>query len=521
MSKSGHTEFHPWRSFLWPVHTYELKKFIPMLLIFFLLFFSYNILRNLKDTLVVTAEASGAEVIPFIKVWVMFPGAILLTFIFTRLSNRFSSERVFYIMVTLFLAYFLLFTLVLYPARSYLHPDSFADSLQHVLPEGFKGLIAMFRNWTLTSFYVMSELWSNIILSMLFWGFANQITHIGEAKRFYGLFGIGANFSGVAAGQASVFLCNHTYNSALPFGTNAWEQSLFMLVALVLISGTIAIIAFRWMHLYVIPDTQSLHSSTLCEKESEKSERLSMRESFAYLMRSKYLIGIAIIVISYNLVINLVEVVWKHEVNALFPNPSDYNIYMNQVTTFIGILATLTSLFISGNAIRQFGWTFTALLTPMILLLTSIGFFTFFFLKPYLSDSALPLLGATPLALVVFFGSAQNIISRAAKYTVFDATKEMAFVPLSTESKRKGKAVIDGVASRLGKSGGSLIHQSLLVTFSTITASAPYVAGFLLAVIFIWTMAARVLGKQFVDITKRPVSEPLVRPLEPLLAPNR
>ena len=82
-------EFGTIRSFLWPVYRHELKKFVPMILIFFLLYFNYNILRTMKDALVITAKSSGAEVIPFIKVWVMFPSAVLMTFIFTRLTNRY------------------------------------------------------------------------------------------------------------------------------------------------------------------------------------------------------------------------------------------------------------------------------------------------------------------------------------------------------------------------------------------------------------------------------------------------
>ena len=73
----------------------------------------------------------------------------------------------------------------------------------------------------------------------------------------------------------------------------------------------------------------------------------------------------------------------------------------------------------------------------------------------------------------------------------------MAYIPLSHESKLKGKAAIDGVGSRLGKSGGSFIHQGLLMIFSTLSASSPYVAGFLVAVIGLWIGAVRSLGKQF------------------------
>ncbi len=109
--------------------------------------------------------------------------------------------------------------------------------------------------------------------------------------------------------------------------------------------------------------------------------------------------------------------------------------------------------------------------------------------------------GLSPLALVVFFGSAQNILSRGAKYSVFDSTKEMAFVPLKPESKLVGKAAIDGICSRLGKSGGSVIHQSFLILFSTISASAPYVAIALFGLIMVWSIAVRLLGKQFNELT--------------------
>lgn len=499
---AGNQEFSKARSFLWPVHNYELKKLVPMLMIFFLISFDYNILRVLKDTLLITAKGSGAEVIPFVKVWAMFPGAILMTWIFTRLSNRYSRERVFYIMMGLFLGYYALFILVLYPARGLLHPDQLADTLQTALPLGFKGFIAMFRNWIFTSFYAMSELWGNIVLFVLFWGFANQITRLGEAKRFYGLFGIGANLSGIFAGQASIWLSSSAYNPLLPFGNDAWEQSMTLLISLVLIAGLLAVALFRWIHLNILTDPR-YYDATEARAEKLSMPKLSLFESVRYLLRSRYLCYIAVIVIAYNAVINLVEVLWKHEVRALFPNPLDYNIYMNQVSTIIAIIATLSAAFVSGNVIRRYGWTYTAMLTPVILLITSVGFFAFFFCKAPLEGLSMALFSTTPLAIVVFFGSAQNIICRAAKYSVFDASREMAYVPLSAQCKVRGKAVIDGVCSRMGKSGGAFIHQSLLLTFSTLTASAPYVALFLLVTVILWTLATRLLGKEFNALTQQ------------------
>ena len=212
------------------------------------------------------------------------------------------------------------------------------------------------------------------------------------------------------------------------------------------------------------------------------------------------------IVVSYNIVINLVEILWKHEVCELYPDPQSFNLFMNHVTTWIGLLATVASLVVSGNVLRLFGWTATAMITPAILFITSIGFFAFFFLKGS-PELALAFVGVSPLTVVVFFGTLQNCCSRAAKYTVFDATKEMVFIPLSQEEKIKGKAAVDGICNRLGKSGGSVIYQFLLVIFTTISACAPYVALILFSIILVWMVAVRSLGEQFARRTQ-PVPVP-------------
>ena len=111
------------------------------------------------------------------------------------------------------------------------------------------------------------------------------------------------------------------------------------------------------------------------------------------------------------------------------------------------------------------------------------------------------MLGTTPLMLAVFFGMAQNIMSKSTKYSLFDPTKEMAYIPLDQEQKVKGKAAIDVVGARLGKSGGSIIQQGLLVVFGSIAAITPYVAIILMAFIVAWMFAVRSLSRQFLALT--------------------
>ena len=51
----------------------------------------------------------------------------------------------------------------------------------------------------------------------------------------------------------------------------------------------------------------------------------------------------------------------------------------------------------------------------------------------------------------------------------------MASTPLDGESKVKGKAAIDVLGSRIGKSGGSFLQQGLVLYFGKIIAAAPVV----------------------------------------------
>lgn len=467
-----------------------------MLMMFFLISFNYNALRAYKDSLVVTAPESGAEAIPFIKVWAILPCAILLTFLFTRLANKFSREKVFYIMMCIFLAFFFIFTFVLFPAQEHLHPNALADKMQQLLPEGCKGLIAVFRNWTFTLFYVMSELWGTAILSVLFWGFANEVTTVGEAKRYYGLLAIGANIAGIFSGQASIYFSGDIFLPWLPYGKEPWEQSVLFLNCVIMVSGVLTIGIFRWLNRHVIRPTENAQPLHL----KPEKVKMSMRKNFAYLAKSKYLICIALIVLMYNLAMNLIEVVWKNQIKQIYPNPNEYNVYMGEVMTWMGIIATIIAVFVTGNVIRRVSWTAAALLPAAITFLTGIGFFIFVLFQHSGFNWVAAFLGSTPLMLSVTLGSMQNCLSRASKYTLFDATKEMAFIPLSNESKLKGKAAIDGVGSRLGKSGGSVIHQGLLIIFTTVAASTPFVAAIFLVVVLVWILSIVSLGKQFDEL---------------------
>jgi len=497
MSETKAPAFGKWRSLLWPIHAYELKKVIPMLLMFFFINFNYTILRDTKDALIVTAPGSSAAAIPFLKVWGVLPMAVLFMLIYSKLSNMLSKTKLFYTTVGAFLVFFLLFNFVLYPARDVLHPHGLADQLQASLPSGFGGLVAIFRNWTYGLFYIMSELWGSMAMSLLFWGFANDTTRVSESKRFYAMFGIGANLAMIPSGQLIKYFANFRSESLLET-VDVWGMTLNYLTMLVLGVGLLVMATYWWINKYVMSDPRFFDPNEV--KKAKKKPKMPLKESFAFLFRSKYLLCLTVLVIGYGVCIQLVEVTWKNQVGLQYTTPNEYVAFMGTFSQITACLTIFMMLFVGGNVIRRFGWSTGALFTPLVLLFTGVAFFAFVIFKGQLGG-VISAIGTTPLMLAVIFGTAQNILSKSSKYSLFDPTKEMAYIPLDQESKVKGKAAIDVVGARFGKAGGALINQGLILATGGILFIAPYVAVIMLVVLGAWIVSAKSLGKQFNALT--------------------
>ncbi len=411
-----------------------------------------------------------------------------MTFIFIRVSRYFDFEKLFYIMISIFLGFFALFSLVLYPFRDALHPNEFADRLAEILPLGFKGMIAVFRNWVFTLFYVMSELWSTTIMTVLFWGFLNASLSLERAQRFYMLLMVGGNIGGIVAGQAAVGL------STLG---KEWGASINLICSVVVFAGLMTMAIFYWFQRHGFERMRSFEGKSQIK---DPPIRMGVRQNMALILNSKYLLSIALIVLAYNVFSNLTEVIWKGELKLLCPDSNHYNIYMGKVVTWTGVISVMIAL-VANRFLQTAKWSTIAIISPLIMLVTSVGFFLFLMFND-LGIKTVTILGFTPLAISVFFGAAQNCLMRSVKYTIFESTKEIAFIPLDKESKLKGKAAIDGIGSRLGKSGGAAIYQGLLLFVGTLGASIPYVACILFAVIFLWILGVISLGKQFTSLVK-------------------
>jgi len=472
-----------------------LKKLLPLGTMFFFILFNYTILRDTKDVLVVTS--GGAEVIPFLKTYVQLPAAIVFTIIYSSLCNKMSQEKVFYTIIAPFLAFFGFFATTIYPNRAFLHPHATADWLLTVLPRFLFPLVSIFRNWTYALFYCLAELWGSVVVSVLFWGFANDICSTSEAKKYYPLFGLMANVALIFSGQY-VHLVSKI-RAGLPDGIDKWGYSLKLLMGAVVAGGSLIMGLFAHMQKNVLTDPDCVNQEM--EKARKKSKtKLTMGESAQFLSKSPYIRDIALMVIGYGMSINIVEVTWKSKLKAAFPDPNAYSSFMGNFSSATGVFTLFMMLF-GRFVFKNYGWGVGALIPPSVLLATGAVFFGLI-LSPATFTPLTTMLGTTPLMLAVLVGALQNIFSKGSKYALFDPAKEMAYIPLDSESKTKGKAAVDVIGNPLGKSGGSFIQQILIGYLGSLSACTPYLGGILGVIIALWMKATVSLNKQYLEKTK-------------------
>ena len=170
------------------------------------------------------------------------------------------------------------------------------------------------------------------------------------------------------------------------------------------------------------------------------------------------------------------------------------NIYGNQ-GIMTGIASLVLILFLS-TPIMNRGWRFAASVTPGIALLATIIFFASLYFEGPLSGIT-GSFGFSPLAFAVFFGLLNVVFIKASKYTLFDPTKERAYIPLD-------EAAVDGVGSRIGKSLGSFVVTIVLVPTMGSINNAKYVIFFVILIgLIMWLRAVSRLNVLFKQRTEK------------------
>jgi len=479
--------FNNLKEVFWPVKRNEMKKFLLMSTLILLIVFMYSTLRNLKDAILVTSL--GVEVISTLELYGSMPISILFMLLYYKLCNIFSREHLFYIFVTFFLSFFALFAFVIYPARADL-----TFNITHLVEEypRMQYFFILASNWGITLFYIAAELWGTVILTLMFWQFANQVTTVEEARRFYGLFGVlgqlGMMFSG--------YIIKLVNDTNVGLGDN-WEDKLFIFTSILLFSGLVVMGIYRLVNKHV------MYNSEIMREKINSKLKLSLKESLSYVFSSKYLGLIALLSISYAITLHLTETLWKGQIKLQYPDSQGYSAFVGELQIYFGF-GTMICTLIGAYLVKHFSWVANALITPIVMLVTGTVLFMMVIFRDSFDMALSGNFAYTALMLSILFGAFQYVVTKSSKYSVFDATKEMAYIPLDPELQSKGKAAADVVGHRVGKAGGSFIQWILLMIMPGVSLQylSPEIFVIFVLTIIIWLLAVLRLNKAFTKMTQ-------------------
>ena len=431
---------------LFPIHNHELKKVVPLNMLFFLVAASYGLLRCLKDTYII--PIGGGSATSALKLSVVLPLMLLAKIIYDSLSRKFNRDQMMIGLLIYFLSFVILFRFVL-------------DGIE-IDKEKLEGLKKAYKankdfetlcqilimNWPKVLFYFHAEAFGTFILSVGCWSFVNSITTSEQAKRSYSTLSIGTGLATILAGALGII-----FNE---------ELNMLLYIVMIFIFFTGVVYQYFVRAIAKTPDAYELPK----EKKAKK-KKLGVIESIEASFKSKhpvYLLLILTLVFSYAASLTLFESVYKNllgelgEKAALAENlvgdaarsaqRAFTTKWMSYQLMGIGVFS-LIFVFLLAAPIRRKGWRFTALVVPATILVGSTLYFT---------TKKFNFLGKTEDELNTFLcwiGISVIVLIKSGKYVLFDTTKEAAYLPLDPETKLTGKSLVDGLGARVGKAGGS------------------------------------------------------------------
>ncbi len=495
MLESQTKKFNKFQELVFPIHKYELKKFLPMSILMFCLAFIYNLARNLKDWFIQYSShlwvgakpEETTSLISALKFWYVFPCAIIIVMVLTTLTDKFGPDRTFYIVASIFMSFYFVYGYWIYPNLDnlILSPTQIT-ALTERFPLFFRTALVCLANWPLTLFYIFTDLWGTMAIASLFWQFANRVTMAHEVKRFFAMFPLLSNTSTVFAGGVII-----------NYARNLDVTRVKVLMTVIIIAFILSFLAYGYVTKVALKDPRLYKPHKVLRKK--KKENISPLEGIKVLFKNPYLSLIALVVFCYGTAMNFSEILMKASMCETFDSAT-YAKMQGILAVLTGVFSIL-AVFISSYVLRKFKWKVGALITP-ILFLTIGGLFLMVLL--YKQFISVTIFGMSATIVTTWLGIVNNAMTKGIKYSIFDTTKSMAYLPLPEDERNKGQAAVEIIGARAGKAGASSVQQIMVSFPRTLMTISGSVAGVLaysfpivsmfFTTIIIWIISVLKLG---------------------------
>lgn len=436
----------------------EVLKFGLFAAVLFFILGSYWALRLLKDVLIFKlafpvslgwATGYGKDLVPYLKMATPWIVAAVVMLVYTPLLDRIEKHKLFYVFCSFYAFLFGLTSIALFVLKS------FGPEYIGAYPLAALGVAV----------YFATESFGSLVIA-LFWSFAVSCNRSEEAKRAFP-FMIAVAQVGTIGGS-----------SLLIFGMPNW-----MMYALCTVTTIIVMIMVNQI-------VTKIPASQLVSDKVEKKQKADILAGLRLLVTQPYLLGVFIVSTFYEIVKTIVDFQMKSQA-SLLPGVN-FEVFMGWFGFWTNLTAFLMALFGTSYIMKKYGLKFCIMLYPVMFGVSLVALYAYYTTSP----SPENLLWAT-------FGV--MILVTAVSYAVNNPTKEMMYIPTSSDAKFKVKGITDTVGSRGSKAAGSVINNSLNVGATQALKLANLMAfGTLIGVGFIgiWLIAAIYVGNKNAQLVR-------------------
>ncbi len=307
------------------------------------------------------------------------------------------------------------------------------------------------------SFYIFGDMFNTVML-MLFWAFLSDIVTTSEAKRLYGVIGLG----GVCGGLFGAFFVATTV-------TKLGRENILLMCVIPM--ALIAVIV--WL---VNQQVEKEHASTIGMPAHPECTAAS--EGIQILLESKYLLAIAGMVIFYELISSIIDFQLSATVETKVLGSVAKTAYFSQIAIAQGFVSVFAQLFVTSYVMRKFGVGTALLILPVAILMGSVGYLIF-----------------ANLLFVTVLSVSDNSLS----YSVNQSAREILYVPTSRCTKYKAKAIIDMSIQRFAKVLAVLVN--LAAAWYLSLENIRWLSLACLTVLLLWVAVIRYADRNFQQLT--------------------
>jgi len=427
----------------------EVRKFAFLAIIFCFIIGIYWALRPLKDGIFSDFLHWGTYQ-PWAKMLSLVVIVPLIIF-YNKLIDMYPRNKLFYILTSAYGIAALLF------AVAFLSPYGIGAT--------GAAKAAFFRPVIGWMWYVYVESFGSLLVA-LFWAFTVDITKPGAARRGFPMIAL--------LGQMGNILGPKFLNAKM-LGFSSSSPVVIILAGLIFTIGLLL-----WLFVSVTPKDQmtGFEGDVSQEIKEDIKEEAGFLDGLKHLLKHKYLMGIAAIIIFYEIIVTMVDYVFKNSVEAASVGEAGMSGYLADYGVWTGIVATLCVLFGINNIQRKLGMKASLLLMPLLVLVAVIA------------------LKAFPVLAVLFW---IMVLAKAVNYALNQPSLKQAYIPTTKESKYKAQSWIEMFGGRSSKATGSAVNL--------VNGVSPAFYMFLsmvipLGLIGVWIFVAMFVGKTYTKAVK-------------------